>query len=64
MRADERTRVVPVVVLSSSREEEDVMRSYELGVNSYIVKPVDFENFSSAVAETGHYWLIVNQEPQ
>ena len=61
LRADERTRTMPVVVLTSSREERDLVESYTLGVNSYVVKPVDFENFSAAVAETGHYWLIVNQ---
>ncbi|MGV8942839.1 response regulator [Thermomonas sp.] len=63
VRADPRTRRIPVVVLTSSREEQDVVRTYDLGVNSYIVKPVDFENFSSAVAEAGHYWLLINQEP-
>ena len=64
IRADERTRRIPVVVLTSSREEQDVIKSYDLGVNSYIVKPVDFDNFSSAVAEVGHYWLLINQEPK
>ncbi|MEO7478612.1 MAG: response regulator [Lysobacteraceae bacterium] len=63
VRADPRTRRLPVVVLTSSREEQDLVRTYELGVNSYIVKPVDFDNFSAAVAEAGHYWLLVNQEP-
>ncbi len=64
IRSDERTRLLPVVVLTSSREEQDVVRSYDLGVNSYIVKPMEFDNFSQAVAETGHYWLLVNQEPK
>lgn len=63
IRADSRTRRIPVVVLTSSREEQDVIRTYDLGVNSYIVKPVDFENFSAAVAEAGHYWLLLNQDP-
>lgn len=63
MRADPRTRRLPVVVLTSSREEQDVVSAYDLGVNSYIVKPVDFENFSAAVAQAGHYWLLINQEP-
>lgn len=64
IRADERTRILPVVVLTSSRQETDVIESYNLGVNSYIVKPVDFENFSAAVSELGHYWLLTNQLPQ
>ncbi len=64
MKADARTRMIPVVVLTSSAEESDVVESYRLGVNSYIVKPVDFEKFSSAVAEAGHYWLLINKEPK
>lgn len=63
VRANPHTQRMPVVVLTSSREEQDVVRTYDLGVNSYIVKPVDFENFSSAVAQAGHYWLLINQEP-
>ena len=63
IRADERTRALPVVVLTSSREELDVTRCYALGVNSYIVKPVDFDAFVKAVAEIGLYWLLLNQPP-
>jgi CheY-like chemotaxis protein len=64
IRGDERTVLIPVVVMTSSREERDVIESYKLGVNSYVVKPMDFEGFSVAVAELGHYWLLVNQEPK
>ena len=63
IRGDERTRLIPVVLMTSSREERDVIEGYKLGVNSYVVKPMDFEGFSAAVAELGHYWLLVNQEP-
>jgi two-component system, response regulator len=63
IRADERTRSVPVVVVTSSREEPDIQKAYEMGVNSYIVKPVDFEAFMKALGEVGLYWLSVNQPP-
>lgn len=64
IRSDSRTKLIPVVVLTSSRQESDVIKSYKLGVNSYIVKPVDFDNFAAAIAEIGHYWVVVNQGPQ
>jgi two-component system, response regulator len=61
MRADERTRLVPVVVLTSSKQEEDVVTSYALGANSYVRKPVDFAEFIEAVKRLGMYWLLLNQ---
>ena len=63
IKADERTRTIPVVVMTSSREQRDLVESYQLGVNSYIVKPVEFDNFSAAVAELGCYWVLLNQLP-
>ena len=63
IRADPRTRLVPVVMLTSSAEDRDVIESYQLGVNSYIVKPVDFEQFSETARQLGCYWLRVNQRP-
>ena len=63
MRADPRTKLVPVVVLTSSREDPDISRCYALGVNSYIVKPVEFEEFMKAVSSLGLYWLLLNQPP-
>jgi two-component system response regulator len=63
IRADERTRTVPVVMLTSSREEPDIQESYKLGANSYIVKPVDFQNFVKSVSDMGMYWLLLNQPP-
>jgi two-component system, response regulator len=63
LRADPRTHLLPVVVLTSSSEDQDLVSSYSLGANSYIRKPVDFASFIEAVARLGMYWLIVNQPP-
>ena len=64
IKSDERTKIIPVVVLTSSKEEKDVVESYKLGVNSYIVKPVDFDKFVQAISELGLYWLLLNQPPR
>ena len=63
IRADPRTRKLPVVILTSSREDVDIEKCYELGVNSYIVKPVDFAQFGESVRQLGLYWLVLNQSP-
>lgn len=63
IKADEQLKMIPIVVLTSSKEEKDVMRSYSLGVNGYVVKPVDFHEFVNAVKELGAFWAIVNQPP-
>ena len=63
LKSDPQTRSIPVVMLTSSAEERDIVNSYQLGVNSYIVKPVDFEQFTEAVRHLGLYWLLMNQPP-
>ncbi|MBM3215235.1 response regulator [Candidatus Poribacteria bacterium] len=63
VKGDERTKLIPVVVLTSSREEKDIIESYRLNVNSYIVKPVDFEQFTDSVRQLGLYWMLTNQTP-
>ncbi len=63
LRADPRTKLLPVVVLTSSREEQDVVQSYHRGANSYVRKPVDFNQFADAVKELGIYWLLINEPP-
>jgi len=60
IRADERTRKIPVVILTSSKEDPDIQRCYDLGANSYVVKPVEFEEFQKAIADLGLYWMMVN----
>lgn len=61
LKSDPEKKVIPVIVLTSSKEERDIVESYQLGVNSYIVKPVDFEKFVEAIREIGFYWLLMNQ---
>ncbi|MDB6174569.1 MAG: two-component system response regulator [Chthoniobacteraceae bacterium] len=63
IKADPRTRNIPTVVLTSSKEQSDLVESYELGVNSYLIKPVNFESFTTAVQQLGMYWLLLNQSP-
>ena len=63
LRADPRTRLVPVVVLTSSSEDEDMLRSYRFGANSYVRKPVEFAAFASAVTQLGVYWMLLNEAP-
>jgi len=63
LKADDRTRAIPVVMVTSSAEGRDIVESYKLGVNSYVVKPVEFEQFSETVAKAGFYWMLVNKTP-
>jgi CheY-like chemotaxis protein len=63
VKGDPRTKMIPIVVLTSSKQQQDVVESYKLGVNSYIVKPVNFESFIEAVRHLGLYWLLLNQPP-
>jgi len=63
LKSQDASKTIPVVIMTSSKEEQDVIRSYQLGVNSYVVKPVDFEGFAKAVSELGLYWLLTNQPP-
>ncbi|MEL7671303.1 response regulator [Methanobacterium sp.] len=64
IKADERTKMIPVVVLTSSKEDRDIVESYELGVNSYVSKPVEFDAFTEAVSTLGLYWMLLNNPPE
>lgn len=64
IKSHDETKIIPVIVLTSSKEESDLINSYRLGVNSYIVKPVDFDKFVDAVRDLGLYWLLLNQQPK
>jgi len=63
LRSDKRTKLLPIVILTSSNEEQDRMRGYDLGANSYVRKPVDFVQFTEAVRQLGLYWLLLNERP-
>jgi two-component system response regulator len=63
LKSDERTKTIPVVILTSSKEDPDIQTCYKLGANSYIVKPVNFERFAEAIKNLGFYWLLLNQLP-
>ncbi len=64
IKSDERTKLIPVVMMTSSNEEKDIIESHQLGVNSYVVKPVGFDNFSKTITDLGFYWLVVNTPSQ
>lgn len=64
IKSDTQRKIIPIVVLTSSKEERDIIESYKLGVNAYIVKPVDFEKFVDAIAQIGFFWLLLNQSPK
>jgi DNA-binding response OmpR family regulator len=64
LKSDDRLKLIPVVMLTSSNEEKDVIRSYNLGVNAYVVKPVDFDEFAAAIRQLGLFWTITNRPPQ
>ena len=64
IKSDRKLKLIPVVVLTSSKEENDIMKSYDMGVNSYIRKPVDFDQFVDTVKQIGFYWLLINERPQ
>jgi len=63
IRSDQRTRTIPIVILTSSKEDPDIKKCYELGANGYVVKPVEFEEFQKAISNLGLFWMIVNQQP-
>ncbi len=63
LKSDRKRKLIPVVVLTSSKEESDLVRSYDIGVNSYIRKPVDFDQFVETVKQVGFYWLLINEQP-
>src|SRR5271166_4954979 len=63
IRADERTKAIPVVILTSSKEQKDLIKGYDLGVNAYVQKPVDFEQFGEAIRHIGMFWMLINQAP-
>jgi len=64
IRAHEDTKYIPVVIMTSSKEEQDIIKGYQLGVNSFVVKPIDFKEFAKAVSELGMYWVLTNQPPR